>query len=166
MTPERYNQVVEVFLEAAQHNREAPAPFLEQIGRDDEDLRREVEAMLAAEEQSDHFLEQTPDDVAADLLGGHGASLVGQQLGEDQVVELIGAGGMGKVFLAQDTRLGRRAALKILPEEYTVDPVRLRRFEQEARAIAALNHPNIMTIYGIGKAGSRSFLATEFIEGQ
>ncbi|MFL6448697.1 MAG: serine/threonine-protein kinase [Bryobacteraceae bacterium] len=166
MTPNRYRQVVEVFLEAAQHKGQGRERFIDGICREDEDLRQEVEAMLAAEEQSDRFLEQTPDDVAADLVGGRGGSVVGQQLGDYQVIELIGAGGMGEVFLAQDTRLGRRAALKILPDEYTLDPVRLRRFEQEACAIAALNHPNIMTIYGIGQAGSRRFLATEFVEGR
>src|SRR5947208_2327207 len=105
MTPERYRQVVKVFLEASsQHDREARAQWMEEICSDDEDLRREVEAMLAAEEQSDHFLEQTPDDVAADLIGGYGARLVGQRLGDYEVLERIGAGGMGEVFLAQDTQ--------------------------------------------------------------
>jgi eukaryotic-like serine/threonine-protein kinase len=81
------------------------------------------------------------------------------------IVSPLGTGGMGEIYLAQDTRLGRRVALKILPTKYTQDPDRLRRFEQEAYAASALNHPNIITIYEIGRAGDRHFIATEFIEG-
>jgi serine/threonine protein kinase/tetratricopeptide (TPR) repeat protein len=166
MTPERYDRIMEVFLQASQHRREARAKFIEKICREDHDLRREVQSMIAADERADEFLEESADDIAADLLNDCGASIVGQKLGEYEVIKLLGVGGMGEVFLAQDTQLGRRAALKILPEEYTVDPLRRSRFEEEARAIAALNHPNIMTIYGIGQAGCRSFLATEFVEGE
>jgi serine/threonine protein kinase/tetratricopeptide (TPR) repeat protein len=166
MTPERYNQIVEVFLEASQRNVDTRGKFIAAVCHGDDELRREVEAMLASDEQSQQFLDKFPNDVATELLAGRGVSIVGQQLGEYKVIELLGKGGMGEVFLAQDTRLGRRAALKILPEEYTVDSMWLRRFEREARAIAALNHPNIITIYGVGQAGSINFLATEFVEGE
>jgi serine/threonine-protein kinase len=155
-----------VFLQASQHKRNTRARFIEDTCREDDDLRREVEALLAADQDADEFLEESADDMAIDWLNTCDASLLGQQLGEYQVIEFLGAGGMGEVFLAHDTRLGRRAALKILPEEYTADPLRCGRLEEEARAIAALNHPNIITIYGIGQAGWRSFLATEFVEGQ
>src|SRR5947209_14166770 len=161
MTAERYHQIVDLFLQASQHQRETRATFIDEICGDDGDLRRQVETLLAADEQADDFLEESADDIAVDWLNTCDASLVGQQFGEYQVIELLGAGGMGEVFLAHDTRLGRRAALKILPEEYTADPLRCGRLEEEARAIAALNHPNIITIYGVGQAGWRSFLATE-----
>jgi len=82
-----------------------------------------------------------------------------------QVISLIGTGGMGEIYLATDTRLGRKVAIKLLPEQYTQDSERLRRFEQEAYAASALNHPNIITIYEIGEANGRHFIATEFIEG-
>ncbi|HKQ78593.1 MAG TPA: protein kinase [Blastocatellia bacterium] len=82
-----------------------------------------------------------------------------------QIISPIGSGGMGEIYLAQDTRLNRKVAVKLLPERYTKDPERLRRFEKEAQAASALNHPNIITIYEIGEAGGRHFIATEFIEG-
>ncbi len=93
----------------------------------------------------------------------------GSQIARYRVLQKIGAGGMGEVYLAEDASLGRKAAIKILPEHYTQQPDRVRRFEQEARAASALNHPNIITIYEIGKIeseeGSLHFIATEFIEG-
>jgi serine/threonine protein kinase len=81
------------------------------------------------------------------------------------VHSLLGTGGMGEVYLAEDTRLGRKIALKLLPENFTLDPNRLRRFEQEARTASALNHPNILTIYEIGSVDSVHFIATELVEG-
>jgi TolB-like protein/Flp pilus assembly protein TadD len=165
MTPERYQQVVELCQAAWDLEPETRADFLARVC--DRDLRQEVEAMLAADEWPTQILDQAPHDLAAEVLATRqGRSLIGETLSDYHVIARLSAGGMGEVFLAQDTRLGRRAALKILPEEYTSDPARLRRFEREARAVSALNHPNILTIYGIGQAGSRSFLATEFVEGQ
>src|SRR5258706_10972241 len=90
----------------------------------------------------------------------------GTRLDRYQVISPIGAGGMGEVYLAQDTKLGRKVAIKLLPPHYTQDPERLRRFEQEAFAASSLNHPNIITIYEIGEAEGRHFIVTEFIEGQ
>lgn len=90
----------------------------------------------------------------------------GTRLGAYEVLSQIGAGGMGEVYLAHDARLKRKLALKLLPAEFTSDQVRVRRFEQEARAASALNHPNIITIHEIGEAEGRHFIATEFVEGQ
>src|SRR5213593_3891756 len=92
--------------------------------------------------------------------------LVGKQIGHYQVLSLLGAGGMGEVYLAEDTRLRRRVALKLLPSEFTHDPERIRRFEREARAASALNHPNIVTIYEVGQSDGVYFIATELVEGQ
>src|SRR5262249_12563217 len=91
---------------------------------------------------------------------------VGQQISHYRILSLIGAGGMGRVYLVHDTQLGRRVALKILPEQFIADADRVRRFEREARAASALNHPNIITIHEIGQVGASHFIATEFIEGQ
>ncbi len=89
-----------------------------------------------------------------------------KQLGHYRLLSRLGAGGMGEIHLAEDTRLGRKVALKILPAEFVADADRVRRFEQEARAVSALNHPNILVIYEIGKERGVHFIATEFIEGQ
>src|SRR5688500_305896 len=83
-----------------------------------------------------------------------------------RIVSKIGAGGMGEVYLAHDTRLDRKVALKILPTDVASDPHRMQRFEQEARAASALNHPNIVTIYEIDQKDSVHFIATEFIDGE
>jgi serine/threonine protein kinase len=85
----------------------------------------------------------------------------GTRLGPYEVVSALGAGGMGEVYRARDTRLGREVAIKVLPEAFAADPDRLRRFEQEARAIAALNHPNICQLHDVGKG----YLVLEYVEG-
>src|SRR5881296_3614587 len=89
----------------------------------------------------------------------------GKRLGRYEIRSLLGVGGMGEVYLAQDTQLRRPVALKLLPPELTRDEERLRRFKQEAFAASALNHPNILTIYEIGQEGDVHFIATEYIEG-
>ena len=95
----------------------------------------------------------------------------GTKLGPYEVSGPLGAGGMGEVYRAKDTRLGRTVAIKVLPPDFAADPERKRRFEQEARAVSALNHPNICTLYDIGSAavpgaGQIDFLVMEFLEGQ
>src|SRR5436309_1928731 len=90
----------------------------------------------------------------------------GTVVGRYEVSSLIGSGGMGDVYLASDTQLGRRVALKILPEKFTASKSHLRRFEQEARATSSLNHPNILTIYEIGQFESTYFIAAEFVQGE
>ena len=89
----------------------------------------------------------------------------GTIIGPYKVLDLLGVGGMGEVYLARDTRLGRKIALKFLSVEFTKDEERVRRFQQEARAASALNHPNLITIFEIGEVESVHFISTEFIEG-
>src|SRR5207244_8421927 len=86
-------------------------------------------------------------------------------IGHYRIESLIGVGGMGEVYLARDERLGRKAALKLLPDNLTTDETQLSRFKNEARSASGLNHPNILTVYEIGTEGNRQFIATEFIEG-
>jgi serine/threonine protein kinase len=91
--------------------------------------------------------------------------MVGKTLGPYKIVEQLGAGGMGEVYLAEDTRLGRKVAIKVLPEQFAGDPERLARFEQEARAAAALNHPHIAAVHDIGRADGVHFIVQEHLDG-
>lgn len=136
---------------------------LERCG-DDEELRLEVERLLSAHDRSENFIEEPAMLIAAQLLD-HAAS-PGSQIGPYRIVSLLGAGGMGKVYLAEDARLARRVALKVLPFPFIVDLERVRRFEKEAQAASALNHPNIITIYDIGQVESLHYIATEYAEGK
>ncbi|HZI47712.1 MAG TPA: protein kinase, partial [Pyrinomonadaceae bacterium] len=133
----------------------------------DEALRREVESLLSSLEEADDFIETPAGDVAAELLGTHKSALEsGQQIENYRIVRQLGSGGMGEVYLAEDIRLNRKVALKLLPAHFTVNPDRVRRFEREARAASALNHPNIVTIYEIRQSDSTHFIATEFVDGK
>lgn len=98
--------------------------------------------------------------------------MIGKSLGPYTIIDKLGAGGMGEVYLAEDTRLGRKVAIKVLPEQFAGDPERLARFEQEARAAAALNHPHIAAVFDVGSAASEDgsgethYMVQEHLEGQ
>ena len=133
----------------------------------DEALRREVESLIAAHEKPGSFVDAPAYELAADLLrDDRPGPRVGQQISHYEVLGKLGAGGMGEVHLALDTRLNRKVAIKLLPTEFTSNVERVTRFEQEARAASALNHPNIMTVYEIGEVEQRRYIVTEYIEGQ
>jgi len=166
MTPERW-QRIEGLLHAALERQSAErGAFLDEACAGDNELRKEVESLLVSGEHDESFLESPAlEDAARMLAADKTDSLLGQRLGSYQIISQLGAGGMGEVYLAQDSRLGRRVALKILPSFFTKDGQRLRRFQQEARAATALNHPNIITMFDFGQVDSIHFIATEYIEG-
>lgn len=167
MKPDRWKQVRELYHAALDREPGSRAALLREACEGDEELYREVESLLRFESQADSFMEQPAFEIAARALAADDSqSLIGEQIGSYKILSLLGQGGMGEVYLAQDSRLGRRVALKLLPSLVTKDVSRLRRFEQEARAASALNHPNIITIYEIGDVDGRNFLATEFIDGE
>jgi eukaryotic-like serine/threonine-protein kinase len=153
--------------QAMERPPEARAIFLDDACAGDDELRREVESLLEAHSHPESFL-GTPamNMVARGLVGDKQTSIVGKRLGAYEVISVLGVGGMGEVYLARDERLKRKLALKFLPREFTRDPERLRRFEREARAASALNHPNIITIYDIGEVEGTFFIAAEHVEGQ
>src|SRR5687767_5139833 len=167
MTPERYQKAGRLYHAVLEIEPEARTAFLEGACGGDEELRREVESLLAAHDKVGNYFAAPAAEVAARLLAqGQNPSLISQSFSHYRVLSLIGAGGMGEVYLAEDTLLGRKVALKLLPKEFTEDRERVRRFEQEARATSSLNHPNIMMIFEIGQVQGRHFIATEYIDGQ
>src|SRR5690349_11009706 len=166
MKPERWRQINDLFQSAAERAPEERAAFLEEACHGDQGLRREVESLIACDKRSENFIESPAVEVVLELLANDTAgATVGELIGHYRIESLLGVGGMGEVYLARDERLGRRVALKFLPKRLTSDKMQLSRFESEARAASALNHPNILTVYEIGTEGDRQFIATEFIEG-
>jgi serine/threonine protein kinase len=154
MTPERRQQAQEIFNSLIKRQPEERAAFLAQACAGDDDLRNEVESLIAAHEKTDNFSNAPTTAAAVSLTSEKTELQPGQSLGSYEILSFLSRGGMGEVYLAQDKRLRRKVALKILPAAYTKDPNRLSRFEQEAIAASALNHPNILTIYEIAKTGS------------
>jgi non-specific serine/threonine protein kinase len=166
MTPERYKQIEEIFSAALELEAGKRAAFVERACAADQALRREVESLLAAQQEADEFIETPALEVAAEMLAVEQTrTLAGRMIGPYRIQYLLGAGGMGEIYLAEDTRLDRRVALKLLPAQFTGDDSRLRRLIREARSASALNHPNILTVYDIGQTDEIHFIATEFIEG-
>jgi serine/threonine protein kinase len=167
MTPESHRRICNLYNSASELATAERSAFLDEACGGDEALRREVESLLAARDKAGDYFAAPAMDVAARLLAEENyPSLAGQSLSHYQVLSLIGAGGMGEVYLAEDTRLRRKVALKLLPAQFTQDADRARRFEREARAASSLNHPNIITIFEVGEVDGRHFICAEYIEGQ
>lgn len=171
MDSARWKQVDELFdavLDLPETEREA---FLNENCNGDEELKNEVLSLLDAQTSSDNFLENSAMGIAARNLADEKtifseSYLIGKKIGTYNIESLLGSGGMGEVYLAQDEKLRRKVALKILPAEYTTSDERVKRFQLEARAISALNHPNIVTIYDVGSFENINYIATEYVEGK
>lgn len=163
MTPERWQQIEEVLQGALDLPVRERASFLEEICADDEDLKRETSLLITAHDVAGDFIEQPAIAEDAHILLGES---VGRNVGPYRIVQCLGSGGMGDVYLAHDCRLNRAVALKTLPGYLAADDARLRRFQREARAASALNHPNILTIHEVGEYEDVHFIATEFIDGR
>ncbi|HJX91525.1 MAG TPA: protein kinase, partial [Pyrinomonadaceae bacterium] len=174
MKTEHWAAVERLYDAALERAAEERAAFLSEACGGDEELRSEVESLLAYQDRAKDFIETPALQIAGELMANGRSLVAGQSLNHYTILELLGVGGMGEVYLAEDTRLKRRVALKLLPAELTANSDRLRRFKQEARAASALNHPNILTIYEIGQAESIyeicgaddiHYIAAELIEG-
>jgi serine/threonine protein kinase/TolB-like protein len=165
--PEHWEEVNELFHAALECEPSTRSAFLARACAGDEALRREVESLIAAHERPGSFVDAPAFELAADLLrDDRSRPPVERQIGHYEVLDKLGAGGMAEVYLAWDSKLHRKVALKLLPPYFTRDEQRLGRFEREARAASALNHPNIITIHEIGEAGGEHFIAMEYVEGQ
>lgn len=159
MNSERWTKVEQIFHGALERDAESRDAFLETACGEDDELRMEVESLLAQVGSTDEFLEPSIHDRDSEIH-------FGRRIGNYQVRSLLGAGGMGEVYRAHDHRLGRDVALKILPVEFVRDPARLARFRREARTLALLNHPNIAAIYGIEESENEVYLVLELVEGE
>jgi predicted ATPase/serine/threonine protein kinase len=166
MNPEQYERIGQLFHAALEVPPEGRSAFLSSACASDAALRREVESLLAAHDKAGDFAAGTKGHGAVDWLARDDAAQAGGRIGAYEVVSLIGRGGMGEVYLARDSRLGRNVAVKLLRAALTSNPDAVRRFEQEARAASSLNHPNIVTIYEIGDLLERRFIAMEFVDGE
>ena len=141
--------------------------FVDESCGGDETIRGEVQSLLAYTTEAESFLERPAVDLAPSPPSEpHEATLVGRTVSHYEVLSLLGAGGMGEVYLARDPRLDRTVALKILPGEFAADPDRMQRFTREAKAASALNHPNVATIYDVGESDGIYFIVMEHVEGE
>jgi serine/threonine protein kinase len=167
MTPERWEQIGQLYDAAKELDPAERGAYLDRNCAGDQDLRREVESLFAAEKSVGDFIASPALKDAAELLTAEvPGGMAGKQLSHYQLLSLIGAGGMGEVYAALDARLGRKVAVKLLPAAVSRDADRLRRFEQEARAVGMLNHPNILTIHDVGTHEGAPFIVSELLEGK
>jgi Tol biopolymer transport system component len=167
MRPERWQKIEQVYHAALEREESQRAAYLHQVCAGDDALRREVESLLTQEKREDAFLESPAVEVAAKMMARDAnRSFSVQQLGSYKIVSLLGAGGMGEVYQAHDTKLGREVAIKVLPAAFVHDAERLVRFQREARMLASLNHPNIATIYGLEQSAGVHYLVMELVLGQ
>ncbi len=171
MNAERWKQIDELFdavLEVPEKERES---YLSSKCNGDEDLKREVLSLLAAQNQTINFMEISAMNLMGKAIADEKEdfadnSLYNKTLGNYKIEKPLGVGGMGEVYLAHDTKLNRKVALKILPKEFVSDDERVHRFELEARTVSALNHPYIVTVYDVGKIENVHYIATEYVEGK
>jgi serine/threonine protein kinase len=169
MNDPRWRRIEEVFHQAADLDHAQRADFLSTACTGDDQLRREVESLLANDDLDDNMVETAVSkavDQLPDVQADAGDDLVGKHIGPYLVTELIGKGGMGMVFKARDTQLNRPVAIKALPTDRMTDPERKRRFLQEAKATSALNHPNIVTVHGITQEHDTDYIVMEFVSGK
>src|SRR5256885_1695685 len=152
MTPDQWQEIEEVYQAALARAGDERAAYLDSVCGGNGGLRQEVESLLAQQSRVESFLIRPVLAEVARTAGSDARRFVGQQFAQYHIVSIIGAGGMGEVYKARDTRLGRDVALKILPSYVLHDPEHQKRFDREARFLAALNHPQIATIYGIVEA--------------
>lgn len=166
MEPERNRQIDEVFQEALARDPTERGAFVDKACAGDPALRRDVEALLASDEQAGSFIESHALEIAPELVADHTTSATGKTIGPYRLDSQLGAGGMGKVYLAHDQRLGRKVALKLLDPRFTGDSEQRTRFLREARLAASLDHPNICTIHEVGETAGRPFIAMQYVEGE
>ncbi len=166
--PAQLQHIEELYYDALELPAAEREAFLASACAGDVALRHEVASLLAARAEAAGFLSRPVLELS--LPGGEQrpnlTARLGSTIGHYKLLSVLGVGGMGEVFLAEDTRLHRQVALKLLPAEFSQSPQRIHRFEQEARATTALNHPNIVTLHDTGQFEDAYYIVTEFVDGQ
>jgi len=163
MSDLRWQRIEEICHEALEHLPDDRAAFVREACAGDDALRAEVESLLANQSRADAL--GTGLGIRESALRIRTDELIGKQIGVYRIDSRLGAGGMGEVYRARDTKLGRDVAVKFLPRAFTTDPDRLARFEREARLLASLNHPHIGGIYGVEESDGAPALVLELVEG-
>ena len=165
MANENWQKAKEIFVEALRKKPEERSQFLDQIC-DDAKMRREVESLLDSFDDANSFMEKPVIGEVAEVITNNKTDKQGKTFGHYEILQLIGTGGMGEVYLAKDKKLDRKVAVKILNEKFSQYASNLQRFIQEAKAASALNHPNILIIHEIGFSDEANYIVSEFIEGK
>jgi len=166
MTTSDIHKIETIFHSALEHELAKRAAFLDTACGDDELLRQKVDALLSSDQQASDFIEKPPTAFAASVIEAKARetdSVIGRTIGHYKITQHLGSGGMGEVYVALDTKSERKAVLKLLPPRFTSDPERIKRFQHEARALVALNHPSILTTYEIGEEDSIYYIASELV---
>jgi eukaryotic-like serine/threonine-protein kinase len=167
MKRDRWQKIDEIFHAALQYKPDERKTFIEEACHGDEELRRELESLLAEEKGADQFIEEPAMDVMAkDLSDEQREALTGKNIGPYRILSLLGTGGMGEVYRAEDCDLKRHVAVKVLPDRFADDRERMKRFQREAHLLASLNHPNIAAIYGLQESNGVRALVMELVEGR
>lgn len=166
MKPDRSQQIDKLFGASLRREPGQRAAFLDQACGGDEELRREVEALIAAHEQADSLASPAVKVASQGIAKQQSQSLVGRNLGPYRILSLLGAGGMGEVYKASDGRLNRIVAVKVLPQHFSDDPEFRQRLKREARTVASLSHPNICPLFDVGRQDGTDYLVMEYLDGE
>ncbi len=162
-----WQQVKEIFGDALEIAPENRASFLDKVCAGDESLRREVESLLSSSENVSDFMEQAAIGKVAEMFDeAENKKQISGRFNHYEIIKQIGAGGMGEVYLAEDTKLDRKVAVKVLNEKFAAHESNIQRFVKEAKAASSLNHPNILVIHEIGESEGAQYIVSEYVEGK
>ena len=165
MNSDRWNRIESLYNSALELDASDRQTFLEQESGGDKSLKDEVLSLLASADRQDSFMEEPAATLALEVLRSERTGLVGETIARYRIVDVLGQGGMGEVYLAHDPSLNRKVALKLLPASITDNRLRVLRFQQEARAASAIAHPNVAHIYEIGEANGLHYITMEYVKG-
>ncbi len=167
MNSDRWQRINEIYYSALERNTAERGLFLAECCAGDDALQQEINSLLESNDEAGDFMNASALEVAAKTVAAQSDQpQIGEHIGHYKIISPLGVGGMGEIYLAEDRRLNRKVALKLLPRQFTRDAERVRRFKQEARAASSLNHPHIVTIFEIGEERGWHYIVTEFIDGQ